>query len=52
MPRSRRSSRVLLKTAAVWEVLDRLDMSQNELVRRCGVTRGYIFRPMRGEASP
>ena len=34
MPRSRRSSRVLLKTAAVWELLDRLDLSQNELALR------------------
>ena len=52
MPRSRRPSRVLLKPAAVWELLDRLDLSQNELARRCGVSRGYMSRLMRGEASP
>ena len=52
MPRSRRSSRVLLKTAAVWELLDRLDLSQNELARRCGISRGYMTRLMRGERSP
>ena len=42
MPRSPRLLRVLLKTAAVWELLDRLDISQNELARRCGITRGYL----------
>ena len=52
MPRSRRPSRVLLKTAAVWEMLDRLDMSQNELARRCGVTSGYLSHLMNGRRSP
>ncbi len=52
VPRRRRSSRVLLKTAAVWELLDRLDLSQNELARRCGISRGYMTRLMRAERSP
>ena len=52
MPRSWRSMRVLLKTAAVWESLDRLDISQNELARRCGVTSGYLSHLMNGRRSP
>ncbi len=52
MPRSHRSLRVLLKTAAVWELLDRLNISQNELARRCGISRGYMSQLMRGERSP
>ena len=52
MPRSRRPARVLLNAAAVWELLDRLDLSQNELARRCGISRGYMTRLMRGERSP
>ena len=52
MPRSQRSLRVLLNTDAVWELLDRLDLSQNELARRCGVSRGYMSQLMRGERSP
>jgi len=52
MQRRRRKSRVLLKTAAVWELLDKLDLSQNELARRCGISRGYMSLLMRGEGSP
>ncbi len=52
MPPTQRSLRVLLKTAAVFELLDRLDLSQNELARRCGISRGYMSQLMRGERSP
>ena len=52
MRRRRPSPRVLLNTAAVWELLDRLDISQNELARRCGISRGYMSQLMRGERSP
>ena len=51
MQRRRRTSRVLLKPAAVWELLDKLDLSQNELARRCGISRGYMSLLMRGEGS-
>ena len=50
--RRRPSTRVILNAAAVWELLDRLDLSQNELARRCGISRGYMSRLMRGDASP
>ena len=52
MQRRRRTSRVLLKPSAVWELLDELDLSQNELARRCGISRGYMSLLMRGEGSP
>ena len=52
MRRKGPSPRVLLNTAAVWELLDRLDISQNELARRCGISRGYMSQLMRGERSP
>ena len=52
MQRRRATSRVLLRTTVVWELLDKLDMSQNELARRCGISRGYMSQLMRGERSP
>ncbi len=52
MQRRRRTSRVLLKAAAVWEFLDKLDISQNDLACRCGISRGYMSQLMRGERSP
>lgn len=33
---------------AVWELLDQLDRSQNELPRRCGIFRGYMSQLTRG----
>ena len=48
----RRSVRVKLRQAVVWELLDQLNISQNELARRCGIPRGYMSQLMRGERSP
>lgn len=48
----RAKSRVFIRTTVVWELLDRLDMSQNELARRCGISRGYMSQLMRWERSP
>ena len=52
MQRRWATSPVLLRTTVVWELLDKLDMSQNELARRCGISRGYMSQLMRGERSP
>jgi len=52
MQRRWATSRVLLRTTVVWEMLDKLEMSQNELARRCGISRGYMSQLMRGERSP
>ena len=48
----RRSVRVKLRQEVIWELLDQLNISQNELARRCGISRGYMSQLMRGERSP
>ena len=48
----RAKSRVLIRTSVVWELMDQLDMSQNELARRCGISRGYMSQLVRWERSP
>lgn len=52
MKRWRPSTRVILNAAAVWELLDRLDLSQNEMARRCGITSGHLSHLMNGRRSP
>ena len=52
MKRRRPPTRVLLKAAAVWELLDQLDMSQNQLARQCGITSGHLSHLMNGRRSP
>ena len=44
--------RVKLNRDAVWELLDRLGMSQNELARQCGLSSGYLSQLMNGRHSP
>ena len=50
--RRRPPTRVILKAAAVWELLDQLDLSQNELARRCRITSGHLSHLMNGRRSP
>ena len=52
MKRRRPPTRVLLKAAAVWELLDQLGISQNQLARRCGITSGHLSHLMNGRRSP
>ena len=52
MKRWRPSTRVILNAAAVRELLDQLDLSQNELARRCGITSGHLSHLMNGRRSP
>ena len=52
MKRRRLSSRVKLNPVAVWRLLDELDMSQNELARRCGITSGHLSLLMNGRRCP
>ena len=52
MERRRPSSRVILKAAAVWRLLDERDISQNELARLCGLSSGYMSQLMGGKRSP
>ena len=44
--------RVKLNRNAVWELLDRLGMFQNELARQCGLSSGYLSQLMNGRRSP
>ena len=44
--------RVWLKPAAVWELLDGLDISQNQLARRAGISPGHLSLLMNGKRSP
>ena len=52
MKRRQPPSRVLLNPVAVWRLLDELNMSQNELARRCGITSGHLSHLMNGKRSP
>ena len=52
MRRSTRAPRVWLNPVAVWELLDRLGISQNELARRCGFCPGHLSMLMNGKRSP
>ncbi len=52
MKRRRPSTRVNLNAAAVWELLDQLDMSQNELARLAGISPSHLSYLMNGERSP
>ena len=54
MKRRRRASKVLLKAEAVWELLNRLNMSQGELARRARISPGYLSQLLSGQrcASP
>ncbi len=44
--------RVRLKTEEVWELLNRLNLTQNELARRIGRSSGYLSQLINGERCP
>ena len=44
--------RVWLNPVAVWELLDQLDISQNQLARRAGIFPGHLSLLMNGKRSP
>ena len=52
MKRRRPSSRVILNPVAVWRLLDRRGISQNELARLVGISSGYMSDLMSGKRSP
>ena len=52
MKRRRPSSRVMLKPAAFWRLLDERDVSQNELARLWRLSSGYLWQLMSGKRSP
>ncbi len=52
MKRRQPSSRVNLNPHAVWELLNRLNMTQNELATRVGTSSGYLSQLMSGTRCP
>ncbi len=52
MKRRQPSSRVRLNTRRVWDLLNRLNMSQNELATRAGTSSGYLSQLISGTRRP
>ena len=52
MKRRRSGPKTKLRRVAVWEIMDHLDISQNELARLAGMTSGHFSLLMNGERSP
>ena len=44
--------RVWLNPVAVWELLDQLEISQNQLARLAGISPGHLSLLMNGKRSP
>ena len=44
--------KVLLRAGAVWELLNRRNLSQNELARQLGVSSGHLSRLVNGRRCP
>ncbi len=52
MKRRRPSFRVKLKPEAVWEQIDRRNISQNDLARSTNISSGYLSQLISGTRSP
>ena len=52
MRRKQTLYRVRLRAEAVWELLNRLNLTQNELARRIGRSSGYLSQLINGERCP
>ena len=52
MNHRRRACRVRLDPRKVWAILDRLNMSQNELARLVGTSSSYLSQLMSGHRRP
>ena len=52
MAGKRSPRKVQLSARAVWDLLDRNHMSQNDLALLAGVTSGYLSRLMNGRRCP
>ena len=44
--------RVRIKSKAVYDILDRLHMSQSELARQAGLSTGYVSQVISGKRTP
>ena len=52
MNRRQPSSRVKLNPDRVWELLNRLNMTQNQLAHLAGISSGYLSQFMTGTRRP
>ena len=52
MKRKQTLYRVRLKAEVVWELLNRLNLTQNELARRIGRSSGFLSQLINGERGP
>ena len=52
MRRRQPASRVRLKPETVWKCLNRLNLSQNKLAQRVGISSGYLSQLMTGTRCP
>lgn len=48
----RRARRVFLKPEALWDRLDRLNISQNDLSRMLDISSGHLSRLVNGQRCP
>ena len=48
----RPAAKVRLNQRCVWDRIDQLNMSQNALARRLGITSGYLSQMMTGTRCP
>ena len=49
---SNHNRRVRIKSNAVYDILDRLHMSQSELAREAGLSTGYVSQVISGKRTP
>lgn len=52
MSHSPQRGRVRLRSGALWDLMDRRSISQNELARAAGTTSGYLSLLASGKRSP
>lgn len=52
MKRRQPTSRVKLNPRRVWEILNRLNMTQNELAQQVGTSSSYLSQLMSGHRCP
>ena len=51
-PHANRTRRVRIKVDAVYDILDRLHMSQSDLARKAGLSTGYVSQVISGKRVP
>ena len=52
MPGKRPARKVMVKAEAVWDRLNRLNMTQNDLARKLDISSGHLSRLINGRRCP